>query len=65
ISRNSFFEKSTLVPYLNSIRIIRGLAGRIIATEKMARIRTWFSQQVRSKPNVIALNWLSEKVRSL
>ena len=62
ISRNTFFKKSTLKPYLNGIRIIRGLATRIQKKEEMQTIRTWFLHQIQSKQEIIARSWLSEKV---
>lgn len=65
ISRNTFFEKNTLLPYLNGIRIVRGLANRLSAAEDNTKIRAWFLKQTQSKPKVIASSWLAEKVKAL
>jgi len=62
ISRNTFFKKSTLKSYLNGIRIIRGLATRIHKKEEKSTIHTWFLNQTKSKQEIIARSWLSEKV---
>ncbi len=65
ISRNTFFKKDTLTSYLNGIRIIRGLAKRIVKNESKSSIKSWFTKQIQSKSKIIALNWLKEKIDDL
>ena len=62
ISRNTFFEKNTLKPYLNCIQIIRGLTKRFSAKEDITKIRAWLNNQTQSKMEIIAINWLIQKV---
>ena len=62
ISRNTFFKKNALKPYLNCIQVIRGLAKRLSDKEDIAKIRVWLSNQTQSKAEIIAINWLLEKV---
>ncbi|MDF1695973.1 MAG: hypothetical protein P1U56_09085 [Saprospiraceae bacterium] len=64
ISRNTFFNENVLMSYLNSIRLIRGLANRIVKKESRTKIKKWFVRHTDSDVDIVSLNWLSEKIKA-
>ena len=63
--RSKVFSATSKKPYLNTVRLIKKLANKIMDHNSKETIEKWFRGQLDSKRNVIAKGWMLEKVASL
>lgn len=60
--RNELFSKTATEPYMNLVKILRGLSSRIIEGQGKEELKDWLGQQLEQRPNVISINWLKQVV---